>query len=277
MTSTPVSRRIVISTRLVDSDEEAFALTRGITLAACPVWRYEWISPPRSLCEAIVSEPLSDAWVFTSWRGAEGWWRIHGEKEAGLFSSEEPYKKETLKQQGANRQRMLPDGASRKNRPERIPLLYAIGDKTEKVLKKRFPSAVIRKPAEENGYALGEFLASDGIRRAIHFCGRQRRPELREVTRKAGIELLEAEMYQRYKVTSPKTLPDAFEAILFYSPDGVTGFRRLYGMPPGAWKAIAIGPATAERVRKETGKAPLLPRSPLFQEMINLIPPKEKH
>ena len=223
--------RIVISTRLADSGDVSLAREHHIRLLDYPAWLYRWLTPSFPVTR-------SEAWAFTSRRGVEGWWR-------------------TWKSRGAD--------------ADAIPPVYAISEATAGAVRQRFPDAEIRLSSYGDGMSLGEAMARDGIRSAVHFCAADRRQELMQVSRKYSIHLAEVEVYERCRVQDPKPLNVAFDAILFFSPDGVSEFCRIYEVPGGEWQAIAIGKTTADAVRRVTGREPRIPAAPAFQEMIKLV------
>ncbi len=230
--------RIVLSTRLAESADVALAKKHNILLIDYPVWIYRRVTPPSDVIDALCTGSQPDAWVFTSRRGVEGWWHVW--KERGAVSAV-------------------------------IPPIYAVGPATADAVRKTFSSVDIRLPQGGDGLSLGEAMARDGIRSAVHFCAAERRRELMEVSRKHNITLTEAVVYERRSVINPKPLNVVFDAILFYSPDGVSEFCRIYGVPGGDWHAIAVGKTTAEAVRRITGREPHIPESPAFDEMIKLV------
>ena len=238
--------RFVLSTRLAKSEDVALAGKHGIRLIDYPAWIYRWVTPSSGVIGSVLHGPSAGskphAWVFTSRRGVEGWWRVLQQK---------------------NR--------SRADVYDVIPPIYAVGEATADALHKTLAPDEIRVPKGGDGASLGERLAADGIRHAVHFCGAERRKELADVCRKCNITLTEVELYQRRAVIRPKPLNVAFDAIFFYSPDGVSEFCRIYGVPAGKWHAVAIGKTTAEAVRRETGRDPLIPPTPTFEEMIKRV------
>ena len=259
--SKPAPARMAISTRTVDSGEVSLALQHGVGLMDYPVWQYRWITPPPHLTATILAEE-PQAWVFTSRRGVEGWWRVWKEQ----------MKKQQLRDEIPGRAvQKGPDPGAAGSVRTPIPRTYAVGDATAHAVRRFFGQADIRTAEAGDGKSLGEDLAGDGVRSAVHFCAVERRPELAEVCMKHGISLTEAEVYERGPVSDPKPLLTAFDALLFFSPDGVAEFLRIYGMPEGSWKPVAVGQTTAAAVRRETGREPLIASSPSFEEMLKLV------
>lgn len=343
--------RLAISTRTVTSGEVALARRHGIRLMDYPVWQYRWSTPPPHVTSTVLAEE-PQAWVFTSRRGVEGWWRIWREQLRKQKLRSEILGKTLRQGQGGQTRGGQEQGvAARGGQAQggeaqggqaqggevqvgqvmRIPLVYAVGDATADAVRRFFGESVtgetgisqggtdqadssqgeiaqsdtgqadfsqsdaaqsetdrsntaqengnqndigqieIRVAERGDGKSLGEALLRDGVRSAVHFCAVERRTELAEACMKHGIALTEAEVYQRIPVSNRKPLFTAFDALLFFSPDGVTEFFRVYGVPGGSWRPVAVGQTTAEAIRQETGLEPLIAASPSFGEMLKLV------
>ncbi len=231
------NKRVVVSTRPSAPGDVESAQRHDVELVDCPAYYYRWITPSQFVTDTVISEPHPDAWVFTSRRGVEGWWRIWKE---------------------------LADSAE-------IPPVYVVGEKTRGAFEDNFPKSEIRMADEHNATELGLRMVRDGIGTVAHFCSVDRRSELREICRKFNVEMTEVEVYRSTSVTDPEPVKGPVDAVLFFSPNGVSEFQRLYGLPEGDWQAIAVGPTTAEAVKRVTGRKPRIAPSPSFEEMINLI------
>ncbi len=232
----------VITTRPTRPEEVRHAANAGIRLMDYPAWGYRWSRPDPLPWDRWPDKSKTEAWVFTSWRGVEGWWRIWRELTNNC----------TVKKTD-------------------LPVIYAIGKKTAQVVGRLFPDSEVVIPHEGYGLAMGHRMAGDGIGSAIHFCGSARRHELAQVCHKYKMDLTELEVYQRCALTDPKPLQTHFDAILFFSPDGVEAFYQQYEVPPGSWKAVAVGRTTAIAVRRIAGKEPLVAKTATFEDMITLI------
>lgn len=264
---------LALSTRTVTSPEVALARRSGIRLMDYPVWQYRWVAPPPHLMATIMAE-APKAWVFTSRRGVEGWWRVWKEQ----------MKKQVLRNEMIDRARGTQAGTAYGAKdepgvpgphPPSIPRVYAVGETTAQTVRHLFGEVDIRV-ASTDGEALGRDLVGDGVARVVHFCAVERRPELARLCMANGIALTEAEVYERRPLSAPKPLRTTFEALLFFSPDGVREFLRIYAerirlMPEGSWKAIAVGQTTAAAFRKQTGREPLTASTPSLEEMLKLV------
>ncbi len=306
--------RVAVCTRAPMPGDLETAKEYHVQLVHCPAYTYRWMTPSESTVNSLMSKKQPDAWVFTSRRGVEGWWRIWNRRSHRM--SERFLR-------GVSGDSHSPGGTDRNNSPNitekadspdqpcpthsaLIPPVYVVGDKTEEVVRELFGSAAsasaassatsssacsassssstasasqaspaeVRKAQEQHATALGYRMVLDGIRTAVHFCGVERRPELRDVCRKFDLELAEVEVYRSCAVKNPEPVKGSVDAILFFSPKGVSEFCRLYGLPEGGWEAVAVGPTTAGAVRHETGREPRVASSPSFREMIKLVSSK---
>lgn len=242
------TERTVLSTRPSVPDDEAAALANNIRLVTASAWEYRWLTPSRKILDEVLLS-LPDAWVFTSRRGVEGWRRV-----LDIIADE-------LQVSG----------------PPKIPAVYAVGDRTAEAVQHLFDVTDVRTTGMQDGAALARRMMEDGVKKAIHFCGAQRRTELRDALRSGQLDFHEVEVYRRTDVQQPDPEIEKLcqsgqvDAIFFFSPDGVSGFFRLYGLPRGDWIPVAVGPTTAVAVRDETGREPRIARSPSFREMIRLV------
>ncbi|MDG5767430.1 uroporphyrinogen-III synthase [Balneolales bacterium ANBcel1] len=256
------NRKVVISTRPSASGDMDMANAQGILLLDYPAFYYRWITPTGFVIDSVFAEPTPEAWVFTSRRGVEGWWRVW----KGL-SDETKAGSGTLNDKSAEKGRE--PRAEKQNLS--VPPIYVVGEKTRSSTEELFPEAETRMAGEHHGSALALKMVRDGIRSVVHFCSVDRRSEIRDIAKKFQVEFTEVEVYRSCPVTDPQPIDTAVDAIFFFSPNGVAEFMRLYGLPEGDWKAVAVGGTTAEVVRKKTGRVPLVADSPSFQEMIKLI------
>lgn len=262
-------RKKVISTRPSAPGDAELAKRHNIDLVDCPAYYYEWITPPRQVTEAILRKARPGAWVFTSSRGVEGWWRawkkITGMKQKNEITGQSKQAGELFGGE-THGEAYVSGGITAE-----IPPVYVLGDKTREIFEFRFPSVKTCMGETQNAVALGMKIVTDGIGSVAHFCSTDRRKELREICQKSGVGITEVEVYRSCAVTDPMPVKDPVDAVFFFSPNGVSEFKRLYGTPKGDWLAVAVGPTTAEKVQDVTGKVPKVAESPSFQEMLKLL------
>ena len=254
-------KKTVISTRPPSPGDQDAVADKDIRLVYYPAWNYRWITPPEYNIRSIINNPQNPAWVFTSRRGVEGWWRVWRKQ---MIGGEYPGHRAEAEQKAELAE-------SEEDLETLLPRIYVVGNKTGQEVRRLFHAGEIRKPELQNGHSLAGLLANDNIRSAVHFCSVNRRHELRVLCQEKKISLTEVEVYQGYPVTDPEPVRESADAILFFSPNGVSGFRRLYGLPEGDWKPVAVGSTTARAVREETGREPVIAPEATFSEMIKLV------
>jgi len=128
--------------------------------------------------------------------------------------------------------------------------LFAVGSKTKQALERLGLEA--RIPRIQNAAHLAELIIDEGkIDSVIYFHGNLSRDEMSDTLRKENIEVIESEVYKT--IIKPVELPEKpVEAVLFYSPSAVEGFKQGEGFEKDLPMLFAIGPTTAEALRKET-------------------------
>lgn len=122
--------------------------------------------------------------------------------------------------------------------------IFCVGTRAEQALQK-----LGLKPAAqgfESAEALAAFMVQFPLKLPmVHFCGAQRRPELRQVLQQSGVRLTEVPVYQMLPVLAP-AFPAVYLGVLFFSPRGVARYLELVGMKELSSKnCFAIGATTA--------------------------------
>lgn len=131
--------------------------------------------------------------------------------------------------------------------------LFAVGSKTKEALESLGLDAQV--PRIQDGAHLAELIVEEGkIDSVIYFHGNLSRDEITGKLQEENIEVMEVEVYET--IISPVSLPDTpVEAILFYSPSAVEGFKQGQGFDGELPVLFAIGPTTAEALRQETNQS----------------------
>lgn len=131
--------------------------------------------------------------------------------------------------------------------------LFAVGSKTKEALESLGLDAQV--PRIQDGAHLAELIIEEGkIDSVIYFHGNLSRDEITGKLQEENIEVMEVEVYET--IISPVSLPDTpVEAILFYSPSAVEGFKQGQGFDGELPVLFAIGPTTAEALRQETNQS----------------------
>jgi uroporphyrinogen-III synthase len=130
--------------------------------------------------------------------------------------------------------------------------LFAVGFKTQKALQDLGLEAKI--PFHQNGAHLANLIIEKGkIDSVIYFHGNLSRREMTDALTRKNIEVIETEVYKT--IIHPVELPlEPMEAILFYSPSAVQGFKLGQGFDGPLPPLFAIGPTTAKALEKETNQ-----------------------
>ncbi len=147
--------------------------------------------------------------------------------------------------------------------------IFAVGSKTKEALESLGLEAKI--PQTQDGLHLAELIIQEGkIDSVIYFHGNLSREEMTDKLRSKDIEVIEQEVYQtRIKpVYLPKT---AVDAILFYSPSAVEGFKLGEGFSSELPALFAIGPTTAEALRNESDQGVEIADVPDTKELLKTV------
>lgn len=120
---------------------------------------------------------------------------------------------------------------------------FVVGSKTTALLTEE--GIKVTKTAQ-NASELAHYIAQEYPREIFtYICGKQRRDELPNILKEAGIFCNEVVVYQTYE--SEQSFDRTFDAVLFFSPSGVSAFAKANLTQP---VAFCIGETTAKTARK---------------------------
>jgi len=126
--------------------------------------------------------------------------------------------------------------------------IYCIRNETRNAVLKCFGPDITCKFAS-NALYLSKLMISEGVQKAIFFCGDQRLDILPDNLRSNGIDLNELVVYDtRLK---PVKLQEPPEIILFFSPTAVRSFFSMNEISSGT-TVIAMGTTTAAALKQYT-------------------------
>jgi uroporphyrinogen-III synthase len=126
--------------------------------------------------------------------------------------------------------------------------IYCIRNETRNAVLKCFGPEITCKFAG-NAFFLSQLMISEGVQKAIFFCGDQRLDILPDNLRSNGIDLKELIVYDtRLK---PVKLKEPPEILLFFSPTAVRSFFSMNEVSPGT-TVIAMGTTTAAALKQYT-------------------------
>jgi uroporphyrinogen-III synthase len=151
--------------------------------------------------------------------------------------------------------------------------VYTVGEITADTLDEY--GIMARFPEDYNGTVLAEMMLNDGVHTSvIHFCGSIRRPEFRDEMQKAGVEVIQVEVYEKTEVNVDRTdaqhILQSVQAVAFYSPSAVEAFwnQELHTLYKGPY--FVIGHTTLATMQ-DRGVNATLPRIPTSELLIREI------
>ncbi len=211
-------KRNVLITRPLSCRQRKYANGLGLNVIEKPALKFEFPHHWEDVFKIVHNHRGSD-WVFTSKNGVKALEKL---MKAGL---EVP----------ANTQ------------------CFAVGSKTQSALKNLGLEAKI--PLRQDGKHLAQFIIDEGsVDSVIYFHGNLSRSEMSNILPKNDIEVIETEVYKT-KIQPVELPAELVEAILFYSPSAVEGFKRGEGFDEPLPQLFAIGLTTAKALEKESGQS----------------------
>ncbi|RBL88766.1 uroporphyrinogen-III synthase [Chitinophaga flava] len=139
--------------------------------------------------------------------------------------------------------------------------ICCIDGNTKKTVQQLLPDNPIVAEASYGKDLAAAIIALGNISEVIFFCGNQRRDDLPEGLRKAGITVHEFVIYEN--VSTPAVITDDYDGILFFSPSAVKSFFSVNKLPSKT-VCFAIGTTTASILEDYTNNKIIM--SPLTRE-----------
>jgi uroporphyrinogen-III synthase len=125
--------------------------------------------------------------------------------------------------------------------------VYSIGGTTAKTISQLFQIPITG--TANDAAALANVIINDNVQEVYFFCGSIRRDVLPGILYDANILVHELVVYQT--IETPQSVPDDYDAILFYSPSAVHSFFSVNRLN-AATALFAIGNTTAAAIRQHT-------------------------
>lgn len=124
--------------------------------------------------------------------------------------------------------------------------IYCMGQGTQEKIISLFGNNVVAGTGN-NATALAQNLLENepDATEVYFFCGDKRRPELPDLLRDNGVDVIELVVYQT--LLTPQQLKKNYDAILFYSPSAVESFFSVNKLPAST-VLFAIGDTTAKNI-----------------------------
>jgi uroporphyrinogen-III synthase len=205
----------ILVTRPLDGQQQEYARILGLKPIERPALEFEFPQYWDRVL-ASINDNLKSDWVFTSTNGVKA---LEELMKSGL-----------------------------QVRPE--VQLFAVGAKTKEALQELGLDAKI--PFQQDGKHLAKLIIEEGKSNSvIYFHGNISRDEMSNALIEEDIEVIEVEVYTT-KINPVEIPEEPLEAILFYSPSAVEGFRRGTGFDQELPALFAIGPTTAKALERET-------------------------
>ncbi|MBN2731329.1 MAG: uroporphyrinogen-III synthase [Balneolaceae bacterium] len=224
----------ILVTRPLDGQQREYARILGLNPIENPALEFKFPAYWDRVLAVINEHPKSD-WVFTSTNGVKA---LEELMRSGL-----------------------------QVRPE--VQIFAVGSKTQEALKELGLEAKI--PFQQDGKHLAELVIEEGkINSVIYFHGNLSRDEMTNVLVEEDIEVIEVEVYKT-KINPIELPAEPVQAILFYSPSAVEGFKQGQGFDEELPVPFAIGPTTAEALKKETDQQVIVADRPDTKVMLQTV------
>jgi uroporphyrinogen-III synthase len=126
--------------------------------------------------------------------------------------------------------------------------IYCIRNETKMAVVNAFGTDVNIRFAD-NALSLSRLMISDGVKKALFFCGDQRLDILPDNLKKNGIELNELIIYDT--ILNPLKIEEQPDLILFFSPTAVKSFFAQNEISSGT-TVLAMGTTTAAALKNNT-------------------------
>lgn len=143
--------------------------------------------------------------------------------------------------------------------------IYCLGNTTKNLVIDYFGEDSVAGTAD-SAANLARTLVQDGFAEEVFFfCGDQRRDELPDNLKKAGIPVNEIVVYET--IATPHTIREDYAGVLFYSPSAVDSFFTHNKLGEHAL-AFAIGATTAAAIKKYSPNKIILADSPAKEHLV---------
>lgn len=227
-------KRNILVTRPLSGQQIEYARVLGLNPFVEQALEFQFPTYWNNVLKVINGHPKSE-WVFTSANGVKA---LEEMMETGL-----------------------------QVRPE--TKVFAVGDKTREALEKLGLEA--KSPGIQNAEHLAKLISAEGkVDSVIYFHGNLSRDELAGGLSSEGIEVIRVEVYKT--IINEVYLPaEPVDAVLFYSPSAVEGFKRGTGFDRELPLLFAIGSTTAEALKQETDQMVEVAEEPSTETMLRNV------
>lgn len=145
--------------------------------------------------------------------------------------------------------------------------IYCIGYHTKETASRYFGEAAIAGSAPNAALLAEAILEEEATEELFFFAGNQRRHELPDTLRSAGIEVIEITVYQTALI--PRQTGKKYDGVLFFSPSAVESYYIKNKMAEQSI-AFAIGKTTADTVARYFPNKVLTSEQPVKEALVQM-------
>lgn len=145
--------------------------------------------------------------------------------------------------------------------------IYCIGNATRKAVLEYFDSSLIKGTATD-GEALARIINEQGVTDVVFFCGDKRLDALPGYLYKHDIMVREIVVYKTKE--TPEQLVKHYQAIMFFSPNGVNSFFRVNKIWPHTI-LFAIGSTTANAIKSKVKNEVIIGETPSKEHLVDKV------
>ena len=146
--------------------------------------------------------------------------------------------------------------------------VYCLGTATKEVVATYFGHDSVVGTGDDAKDLARKIAADNAVTEVFFFCGEQRREELPEILRNAGIKVNEIAVYQTIELKN--AVDKVYQGVAFFSPSAVRSFFSSNSINHQTI-LFAIGNTTAEEIRKHTSNEVVISDRPGKYQLLEKI------
>ncbi len=146
--------------------------------------------------------------------------------------------------------------------------IYCIGRSTKQAAGKYFGHHLVAGTADSAAGLATLIIEDAGVTDLFFFCGDQRRDEMPQQLRDAGINVEEIVVYQT--IATPHKIAKHYKGIMFFSPSAVRSFFSMNKIEHGT-VLFSIGETTAAEIKRFTENKILIAAEPGAVDMVKMV------
>jgi uroporphyrinogen-III synthase len=145
--------------------------------------------------------------------------------------------------------------------------IYCIGNATRKTVLEYFDAGLIKGTAND-GAGLAKVIKSHDVSDVVFFCGDKRLDALPDFLYANDIMVREIVVYKTTE--TPELIKKHYQAIMFFSPNGVNSFFRVNKIWPHT-VLFAIGNTTANAIKTKSNNTIVVSETPSKEQMVETV------